>query len=103
LALAGQIARDLRDPEAARAQPPHHAAAVQTSAVLAEVVPLVGSAAASSRLGELPQMDAGRTVVGCEEDVAVDADDLVGGVSEHPLRAGVPRIDHDVLCRREDR
>ena len=38
-----------------------------------------------------------------EQDLEVLADDLVGAVAEHPLGAGVPRVDAAVVRHREDR
>src|SRR5262249_19214393 len=100
--LAGEIARDLREAHAA-AEAARDAAAVHAAAVLPHVIALVNRAAAALGFLQLLHVHAGGAILGREQRIDAGADDLVGRIAEHPLRAGIPGIDDTVLGGREDR
>src|SRR5262249_36211511 len=103
LTLRREVPRDFCEAHPAGAEAPHHAAAEATDAVLADVIALAGRPAEAAGPGDLFPRRAGNAVFRREQDLDIRSDDLVGGVAEHALGAGVPRIDSALLGDGEDR
>src|SRR5205823_1564466 len=74
-ALRGEVAGDLREPDYPRSEPPRHAAAIETRAVLAHVPALVCRAPVASRFDELAPRRIGDAVLRREQHVRLGADD----------------------------